>query len=117
LSESVPAVAANHVGGGASISRLGDDADHGLAFDRLIVDKTGGASLNLNFLVGGAGGGNFTPPDKPLKKIIYQSVVDGAEAAFCLLTDQKECLAYYKSRGLQSPTVLTAKQKKKVGGC
>jgi len=98
-------------------SDLAATEDEKLVLDRLIIDKTGGASLNLNFLVGGAGGGNFTPPDKPLKKVIYQSVVDGAEAAFCLLTGQKDCIAYYKARALQAPSVLTVKQKKKVGGC
>lgn len=99
------------------ISDLVAAEDERLVLDRLIIDKTGGASLNLNFLVGGAGGGNFTPPDKPLKRVIYQSVVDGAEAAFCLLTGQKDCIAYYKARALQAPSVLTVKQKKKVGGC
>lgn len=102
---------------GLAIADFGSSGDEKLTLDRLIVDKTGGASLNLNFLVGGAGGGSFTPPDKPLKKVVYQSAVDGAEAVFCLLTGQKDCVDYYRARALTRPSVLTAKQQKKVGGC
>lgn len=99
------------------LDATGLEDEQSLVIDRLIVDKTGGASLNLNFIVGGAGGGNFAPPDKPLKQIIYQSVVDAAEAAFCLATNQQQCLEYYKNRPQSSLTKLNAKQKKKVGSC
>ena len=85
--------------------------------NRRIINTTGGASLNFNFLVGGAGGGNFNPPDKPLKQMIYESVADAAEAIYCLATDQKACIAYYRTRAQPLPTKLTNKQRKKVQSC
>ena len=91
--------------------------DQALVLNRMVVDKTGGTSLNLNFLVGGAGGGNFDPPAKPLKQILLESVVDAAEAASCMATSDQACLDYYRSRPRLQPTKLTPKQKKKVGSC
>jgi len=88
-----------------------------LPLSRRIVNTTGGASLNFNFLVGGAGGGNFNPPDKPLKQIIYETVADAAEAMYCLATDQTACIDYYRTRPQPLPTKLTTKQRKKVQSC
>jgi len=88
-----------------------------LFFDRLIVDKTGGASVNLNFLLGGAGGGNFKEPAKPVKRIILESVVDASEALYCVFTDNQNCLKYYNSRTRLAPVKLTDKQKRKVEAC
>ena len=88
-----------------------------VAQSRMILERSGGTSLNFNFLLGGAGGGNFLPPDKPLKRIIYETVVDAAEATYCLTTNQEECLRYYKNLPVIQPSKLTKKQRKKVGGC
>ena len=88
-----------------------------LPITQLIKNSTGGASLNLNFLVGGAGGGNFTPPDKPLKKILFDGTVDSAEAIYCLITNQKDCLDYYQQRPHPSPTKLSDRDKRKVASC
>ena len=88
-----------------------------VGFSRMIKSRTGGASLNLNFLAGGAGGGNFKPPAKPLKRIIYDSAVDAAEAAFCLASNQESCIKYYKFRPNLQPTKLTDKQRRKVESC
>lgn len=96
---------------------LAGDKDDKVFYSRMIVNKTGGTSLNVNFLVGGAGGGNFNTPEKPLKKIIYESIVDGAEAAFCLAVNNKQCFDYYSKRPSLQPTKLTDKQRKKVGSC
>ena len=95
---------------------VGDNGEQ-FFFSRMIVNKSGGTSLNVNFLVGGAGGGNFQPPEKPVKKIIYESIVDGAEAAFCLAVNNKQCLDYYSKLPSLKPTKLTDKEKKKVGSC
>jgi len=84
---------------------------------RRIVNKTGGASLNLNFLVGGAGGGSFNPPDKPVKQIVYETVADAAEAMYCLATNQQACIDYYRNRPQPLATKLTDKQRKKVQSC
>jgi len=91
--------------------------DQSLILDRLIVDKTGGTSLNMNFLVGGAGGGNFKEPAKPLKRILLESIVDSAEFVNCVHTANQKCIEYYQSRPLLSPTKLTKKQQKKVEAC
>lgn len=88
-----------------------------LPLSRRIINTTGGASLNFNFLVGGAGGGNFMPPDKPLKQIIVETVADAAEAIYCLATDQQACITYYRTRPQPLPTKLTNKQRKKVQSC
>jgi len=96
---------------------LGGDKYGKVFYSRMIVNKTGGTSLNFNFLVGGVGGGNFNTPEKPLKKIIYESIVDGAEAAFCLAVNNKQCLDYYSKRPSLQPAKLTDKQRKKVGSC
>ena len=50
-----------------------------------------------------------------MKKIIYESIVDGAEAAFCLAVNNKQCLDYYSKRPSLQPAKLTDKEKKKVG--
>jgi len=91
--------------------------DQSIPLSRIVVDKTGGTSLNLNFLVGGAGGGNFDPPAKPLKEILLESVVDAAELASCMAANNQPCVEYYRSLPKILPTKLTRKQKKKVGSC
>ena len=52
-----------------------------------------------------------------MKKIIYESIVDGAEAAFCLAVNNKQCLDYYAKLPSLKPAKLTDKEKKKVGSC
>jgi len=94
-----------------------DNDSTSIPLNRIVVDKTGGTSLNLNFLVGGAGGGNFDPPAKPLKEILLESVVDAAELTSCLATDNQKCIDYYRSLPRILPTKLNKKQKKKVGSC
>lgn len=94
-----------------------NDVGMQLPITRLINSSTGGASLNFNFLVGGAGGGNFVPPDKPLKKIILEGTVDAAEAIYCLITDQKDCLKYYEQRPHPNPSRLSEKDKRRVQSC
>lgn len=105
---------------GTTSSGIADvlNSDHEtLVLNRMVVNKTGGTSLNLNFLVGGAGGGNFDAPAKPLKQIILDSIVDAAEAASCMASSNQACLDYYKNRPRLQPTKLTEKQKKKVESC
>lgn len=91
--------------------------DQSIPLSRIVVDKTGGTSLNLNFLVGGAGGGNFDPPAKPLKEILLESVVDAAELTSCMAANNQPCIEYYRTLPKILPTKLTKKQKKKVGSC
>ena len=62
----------------------------------LLVKKKKGSSLNANLLFVGAGGGKFKAPEKPVKEVIYNSIVDSAEGLFCSLTDNKNCLKYYQ---------------------
>ncbi len=86
---------------------------------QLITKKTKGSSLNFNLLVGGTGGGKYKPPEKPVKEIIYSSVVDAAEGIYCAISEDKQCLKYYAERDYEYPTVekKSKKKKKKKAGC
>ena len=83
----------------------------------LLVKKKKGSSLNANLLFVGAGGGKFKAPEKPVKEVIYNSIVDSAEGLFCSLTDNKNCVKYYQERKYEFPTVEKKRKKKKDKSC
>lgn len=83
----------------------------------LLVKKKKGSSLNANLLFVGAGGGKFKAPEKPVKEVIYNSIVDSAEGLFCSLTDNKDCVKYYQEREYEFPTVEKKRKKKKDKSC
>ena len=83
----------------------------------LLVKEKKGSSLNANLLFVGAGGGKFKAPEKPVKEIIYNSIVDSAEGLFCSLTDNKNCVKYYQEREYKFPTVEKKRKKKKDKSC
>ena len=83
----------------------------------LLVKKKKGSSLNANLLFVGAGGGKFKAPEKPVKEVIYNSIVDSAEGLFCSLTDNKNCVKYYQEREYEFPTVEKKRKKKKDKSC
>lgn len=70
-----------------------------LQISKLLQKTTGGTSLNINFLFGGAGGGEFEPPEKATKELIYDTIVDAAEEIHCSLTQNTKCLEYYSKKG------------------
>jgi hypothetical protein len=78
----------------------------GQVFDvsRLLNSESGGTSLNLNAIVAGAGGGDFKPPERVTKELLYEAVVDIAEGTYCVLTNNKDCISYYNSRKQDKPT-------------
>jgi len=76
-----------------------------LQISELIRKTTGGTSLNFNFLVGGAGGGGFEPPEKATKELIYNTLVDAAEQIHCKLINNESCLNYYSNRVKDKPTI------------
>ena len=83
----------------------------------LLVKKKKGSSLNANLLILGAGGGKFKAPEKPVKEVIYNSIVDSAEGLFCSLTYNKNCITYYQEREYEFPTVEKKRKKKKDKSC
>ena len=93
--------------------RLIDDIES----KELLVKKKKGSSLNANLLVVGAGGGKFKAPEKPVKEVIYNSIVDSAEGIFCSLTDNKNCVEYYQEREYEFPTVEKKRKKRKDKSC
>ena len=80
---------------------------------QLLIKKKSGSSLNANLLVAGIGGGKFKAPEKPIKEIIYNTIVDSAEGLFCSLTNNKKCIKYYQEREYQFPTIEKKRKKKK----
>ena len=80
---------------------------------QLLVKKKSGSSLNANLLIVGAGGGKFKAPEKPVKEVVYNSIVDSAEGLYCALTNNGECIKYYQEREYQFPTVEKKRKKKK----
>ena len=80
---------------------------------QLLVKKKSGSSLNANLFFVGAGGGNFKAPEKPVKEVVYNSIVDSAEGLYCSLTNNGECIKYYQEREYQFPTVEKKRKKKK----
>ena len=80
---------------------------------QLLVKKKSGSSLNANLLFVGAGGGKFKAPEKPVKEVVYNSIVDSAEGLYCALTNNGECIKYYQEREYQFPTVEKKRKKKK----
>ena len=80
---------------------------------QLLVKKKSGSSLNANLLVAGIGGGKFKAPEKPIKEIIYNSIVDSAEGLYCSLTNNTKCIKYYQEREYEFPTVEKKRKKKK----
>ena len=83
----------------------------------LLVKKKKGSSLNANLLFVGAGGGKFKAPEKPVKEVIYNSIVDSAEGLFCSITDNKNCVKFYQEREYEFPTVEKKLKKKKDKSC
>ena len=84
---------------------------------QLLVKKKSGSSLNANLFFVSAGGGKFKAPEKPVKEVVYNSVVDSAEGLFCALTKNGDCLKYYQEREYQFPTVEKKRKKKKDKSC
>ncbi len=80
---------------------------------QLLVKKKSGSSLNANLFFVGAGGGKFKAPEKPVKEVVYNSIVDSAEGLYCALTNNGECINYYQEREYQFPTVEKKRKKKK----
>ena len=80
---------------------------------QLLVKKKSGSSLNANLFFVGAGGGKFKAPEKPVKEVVYNSIVDSAEGLYCALTNNGECNKYYQEREYQFPTVEKKRKKKK----
>ena len=80
---------------------------------QLLVKKKSGSSLNANLFFVGAGGGKFKAPEKPVKEVVYNSIVDSAEGLYCALTNNGECIKYYQEREYQYPTVEKKRKKKK----
>lgn len=88
----------------ASLDSLNTGINSGFDLARLQTSETGGTSLNLNAIVAGAGGGDFKPPEKATKELLYDSIVDLAEGSYCLLSGNKECIDYYMQRQQPMPT-------------
>jgi len=84
---------------------------------QLLVKKKSGSSLNANLLFVSAGGGKFKAPEKPVKEVVYNSIVDSAEGLYCALTNNGDCIKYYKDREYQFPTVEKKRKKKKDKSC
>ncbi len=84
---------------------------------QLLVKKKSGSSLNANLLFVGAGGGKFKAPEKPIKKVVYNSITDSAEGLYCALTNNGDCVKYYQEREYQFPTVEKKRNKKKDKSC
>lgn len=84
---------------------------------QLLVKKKSGSSLNANLLFVGAGGGKFKAPEKPVKEVVYNSIIDSAEGLYCSLTNNGECIKYYQEREYQFPTVEKKRKKKKDKSC
>ena len=84
---------------------------------QLLVKKKSGSSLNANLLFVSAGGGKFKAPEKPVKEVVYNSIVDSAEGLYCALTNKGECIKYYQEREYQFPTVEKKRKKKRDKSC
>lgn len=104
LEDSDPSQAAGYTQG------LANDFD----VTKLIITETGGTSLNMNALVAGAGGGDFTPPERATKELLYEAIVDIAEGTYCILSQNKECIAYYMQRKQLKPTPPARDKKGKI---
>ena len=84
---------------------------------QLLVKKKSGSSLNANLFFVSAGGGKFKAPEKPVKEVVYNSIVDSAEGLYCALTNNGDCMKYYQDRDYQFPTVEKKRKKKKDKSC
>ena len=84
---------------------------------QLLVKKKSGSSLNANLFFVSAGGGKFKAPEKPVKEVVYNSIVDSAEGLYCALTNKEDCIKYYQDREYQFPTVEKKRKKKKDKSC
>ena len=84
---------------------------------QLLIKKKSGSSLNANLFFVSAGGGKFKAPEKPVKEVVYNSIVDSAEGLYCALTNNGDCLKYYQDREYQFPTVEKKRKKKKDKSC
>tara|TARA_Y100001968_G_scaffold77836_1_gene69113 strand:+ start:727 stop:1587 length:861 start_codon:yes stop_codon:yes gene_type:complete len=80
---------------------------------QLLIKKKSGSSLNANLLIVGMGGGKFKAPKKPVKEIIYNSIVDSAEGLYCSLTNNQECIKHFQEREYEYPTVEKKRKKQK----
>ncbi len=80
---------------------------------QLLQKKKSGASLNVNLLFAGVGGGKFKAPEKPIKEIVYNSVVDSAEGIYCSISNNKECISFYQKREYNFPTIEKKRRRKK----
>ena len=84
---------------------------------QLLVKKKSGSSINANLFFVSAGGGKFKAPEKPVKEVVYNSIVDSAEGLYCALTGKGECIKYYQERDYQYPTVEKKRKKKRDKSC
>ena len=84
---------------------------------QLLVKKKSGSSLNANLFFVSAGGGKFKAPEKPVKEVVYNNIVDSAEGLYCALTNNGDCIKYYQDREYQFPTVEKKRKKKKDKSC
>lgn len=90
--------------GHTSEASLGQIFGNSFDVSRLLVSESGGTSLNVNAIVAGAGGGDFKPPERVTKELLYESIADVAEGAYCNLVGNKECIDYYNKRQQPKPT-------------
>ena len=84
---------------------------------QLLVKKKSGSSLSANFFYVSGGKGKFKAPEKPIKEVVYKTVVDSAEGLYCALTNNGNCIKYYQQRDFQFPTVEKKRKKKKDKSC
>ena len=84
---------------------------------QLLIKKKSGSSLNANLFFVSAGGGKFKAPEKPVKEVVYNSIVDSAEGLYCALTNNGDCIKYYQDREYKYPTVEKKRKKKKDKSC
>lgn len=77
---------------------------NGFDIARLQTTESGGTSLNVNAILAGAGGGDFKPPEKATKDLLYDGIVDLAEGTYCVLSGSDACNSYYQKRENPKPT-------------
>lgn len=91
-----------------------DSFDRSFTASMVRTTETGGTSLNVNALFAGAGGGDFKPPEKATRELIYDTVADIAEGSFCMLSGNQDCISYYLNRVQPKPTPPQKDKKGKI---
>ena len=91
-----------------------DSFDRSFTASMVRTTETGGTSLNVNALFAGAGGGDFKPPEKATRELIYDTVADIAEGSFCMLSGNQDCISYYLKRVQPKPTPPQKDKKGKI---